>query len=591
MAPEEAGRGGFAMPVKSRLAAAAVAIGLVAAACGGDDPAATTAPATATTAVGAAASTTAATPSTTAPAATTTTTAGPDTTLPFRLGDEPEPFDAEFVDSAAPVSAEIGVEGGTIEAVAPDGTTFELRIPNGALFAEETITMTPVESAAGTLPDGAIAAGVRLEPEGLLFLASAELDITPPSIPSDGVVALGAAAAGENLHLFPSTETGGVVTLPVAHFSIYTIVGSGPNLAGLFSTRVPSGREQQALALLAYVDGRFSDSENYRAERNQILADWATGLLGDVRSGGPANDWTLLNLAGEAMSLSYQLAGADAAVLSLFGAIQASLSQAMEAAASRAFERCVSGNEPEQAFKILRWWFADVSFSLLVVPPSAANESHYRRLLDGCFRFEFVVDVDSSGVAEDISFEVAHRARIPMEVPPSTGGPRGLFVGSSGGRISFPSFMGQQPVTRYTLQGSLPDVCKPVGFPGEVTVEIEGDLLGGGFRVTDLQAPAVLDRVESLTVDVLWEPPPQTIVDCGQGVNPPVPTWAPWFLDGDYDNVTFSSTSDTILTSFAARIELPTKSGGTVFAEDTFPNSYQGVRQTTRVAVEHVPRR
>jgi hypothetical protein len=585
------------MPAPARFAAAVAAVALLAASCGGDDPAATTAATTGSGDPAGVTTTTTAAGTTTSAGGQSTSTAGAPTTagapglLPFDLGADPDPLAADFVEAGDPVSSDIGPEGGTIAAAAGDGTGFELRIPEGALLTTETITMTPVESAPESLPDGATASGVRLEPEGLLFLAPAELTATPPAVPSDGILALTGTAAGENLHLLPSAEAGGSVTMPVAHFSIYTIVGSGPNLAGFFSARVPSGREQQALSLLGYLGARFSDSENYPAERNRILTEWATGLLGDVQSSGLANDWVLLNLAGEAMSLSYQLRGAGAEVLSLFAAIQISLSRAMEEAAVRAFERCVTANEAEQAFTILRWWFADVSFSLLVVPPSAANESHYRRLLDGCFRFEFVVDVDSTGVADDISFEVEHRARIPMDVPPSTGGPRGLFVGSGGGRISFPVFVGEQPVTKYTLQGSLPEVCKPVAFPGEVTVEIEGGLLGGGFRITDLQSPAVLDRVESLTVDVLWEPPPQTIIDCGQGVSPPVPTWAPWFLDGDYDNVVFSSTSDTILASFGARIEMTPRSGGTVFAEDTFPNSYQGVRQTTRIAVEHVPQR
>ena len=40
-----------------------------------------------------------------------------------------------------------------------------------------------------------------------------------------------------------------------------------------------------------------------------------------------------------------------------------------------------------------------------------------------------------------------------------------------------------------------------------------------------------------------------------------------------------------------ARIEMTARSGGKVFAEGTFPNSYQGVSQTTRIAIEHVPQR
>ncbi len=63
---------------------------------------------------------------------------------------QPNPLTvAPQLDAAHMISKAIGPEGGVIETTAADGTHYRLTIPEDALEATETITMTPVAQSAG----------------------------------------------------------------------------------------------------------------------------------------------------------------------------------------------------------------------------------------------------------------------------------------------------------------------------------------------------------------------------------------------------------------------------------------------------------
>ena len=105
-------------------------------------------------------------------------------------------------DPGRTTTAVIGAEGGTIKAIAEDGTTYELVIPPDALDFDETISMTPVSSTAGLPLSNGMAGAVILEPAGIIFYEPATLIITPAATPS-GEMAVGFAydGTGEEFHL------------------------------------------------------------------------------------------------------------------------------------------------------------------------------------------------------------------------------------------------------------------------------------------------------------------------------------------------------------------------------------------------------
>src|SRR3954453_16565669 len=72
--------------------------------------------------------------------------------------------------------------GGTLNATGPDGSTYKLEIPAGALPSDTTIKMTPVASIGG-LPFTSAAGGVDLQPEGLALLKTARLTVAPVHVP------------------------------------------------------------------------------------------------------------------------------------------------------------------------------------------------------------------------------------------------------------------------------------------------------------------------------------------------------------------------------------------------------------------------
>ncbi|HEU5101447.1 MAG TPA: hypothetical protein VFU22_20635 [Roseiflexaceae bacterium] len=107
--------------------------------------------------------------------------------LPLVVGSaatEPgNPAPARFIDDAGRAAhAAIGPEGGTLSAMAADGTRFELVVPAQALDFSEAITMTPVLRAESLPLSGGLIGAVNLEPTGLTFYEPATLRIIPAAL-------------------------------------------------------------------------------------------------------------------------------------------------------------------------------------------------------------------------------------------------------------------------------------------------------------------------------------------------------------------------------------------------------------------------
>ncbi len=151
----------------------------------------------------------------TAPA--TTVAATPEEQLDALLSRAPVSADIE-VESDGSATATIGPDGGSIDVVGADGTTYTLDIPAEALVTPVDIVLTPLS---GVVPaiDGAELIGVAAEPDGIAFLRPAPLTITGDAV-TDDWVGWGALGDGTELALSPTVRGGASRTMPVAHFSI-----------------------------------------------------------------------------------------------------------------------------------------------------------------------------------------------------------------------------------------------------------------------------------------------------------------------------------------------------------------------------------
>ena len=137
------------------------------------------------------------------------------------LDPDTEPITATTtVDQSRAVSARIGAAGGTLTATGADGSTYSLEIPAGALVEDIEVRMTPIVSMEGLpLPNG-LAAGVRLEPEGMSFYDFVTLTIEPAeAISADQLLPIGSEGGTGALYLPLIDLDPDTIRLRLLHFS------------------------------------------------------------------------------------------------------------------------------------------------------------------------------------------------------------------------------------------------------------------------------------------------------------------------------------------------------------------------------------
>ena len=128
-------------------------------------------------------------------------------------------------DAALTVSGTVtAAGGGSLSATAADGTVFTLNVPAGAVLQDQDVSMTPAR-ATGAFPfAGGLAAGVDLQPSGLVLIGGATLSIhTPAPISRTEETAVAWNGSGEDFFLFPPDPTGGDLRLYILHLGGYGV--------------------------------------------------------------------------------------------------------------------------------------------------------------------------------------------------------------------------------------------------------------------------------------------------------------------------------------------------------------------------------
>ena len=101
---------------------------------------------------------------------------------------------------------------------------FTLELPPDALYAPQTVTLTPVSDLGGLPFAGGLVAGVEIEPSGLELLVPGTLTIQPPALPSpDRTLPFAYARAGQDFILYPRDPNTASLRLPLTTFGGYGI--------------------------------------------------------------------------------------------------------------------------------------------------------------------------------------------------------------------------------------------------------------------------------------------------------------------------------------------------------------------------------
>jgi len=321
---------------------------------------------------------------------------------------------------------EIGVEGGSLEVTAVDGTLFRLVVPPDALFSPVTIKMTPSASVDGVPFEAGALAAVHLDPEGLIFFQSVELFIHPPSTVSlDEIVSFGTFADGKDFYLHPGLREAGEVRLLISHFSNYGVAAEvQKEIERLQQSYTPRQAEanakNQAWVILDIVDDPSAQLDAYEkiakqwfynsvliklldAEANEEVIDSA---IGQYLNWFQFVDTMGLMTEGGSGELIQRL---DLEIDLALNSIASALNNAFE----NARRRCVQNNQPEEALKMLRWGV--VAGYLDVWGRSGFDKADATANLKSCFSFELVFRSRVKGKLDGKDFLSQVIARIPLK--------------------------------------------------------------------------------------------------------------------------------------------------------------------------------
>jgi hypothetical protein len=480
-----------------------LAAALVGGACGGgDDPAAPTVTES---------------PSTSATGAVTT---GPPTPA-----DLPALSVSYAPDVSAAVISEVDGSGGTLTTTDAAGAVYTLTIPEGALRGPEAITMTPIGVQQSDI-EGLTIAGVALEPEGLVFLRPATLEIERANPPA---AAFGSSDGGSDFHLTPAS-VGTTTRIPVPHFSEVGVIEGRAEADKVRDGYRGGHRQVRYLQELATVMERVEDPEARLDAVSAVFDDWFADI---TRVAEGANSPSQVNdIYAEFLVATSNLTAIEVILeqaLSSLGPAISVAASAIQDATDRMFReanlRCIQDREPNRVFEMLRWgtlhqFLWDEGWG----PHDRAEE--FEKALDACMRFEASFKSNASGQEGDAFFSADVRATVELgfgEFGPSLFFSRGDFRSPEiedtvGGFAALSSPAGDSE-------------CNPTGSIG-VILDLALDYGGGGaLAETSVGVQSLLIRFPVI---------PTWICTATQGsFNVQEALWYPWFLGMELDLVDF----------------------------------------------------
>ena len=329
------------------------------------------------------------------------------------------PFDgrvAVMTDDVRAASAAIGPEGGVVATSGPDGTTYTLTVPPGALAADTTITLTPV-AAIDDLPlTNGLLAAVELAPEGLqLFVPATLTMVLPAAVDPAGVVGFDWAGRGAGFGLELAAVDGATLTLGVTHFSGAGAGIAAPEDLAAIQALPSTPADAAAVSALLALDAAGELAPGPYAV---VLRDWYDASVGPLLAAATASDhglraalheWVRFTfLTGPDMLLALglpfdlqALLGADGfALANRLDEGRGLVAAGLRATVARANAACLAEQRAAHAEAALRW--REIAAALGVA--TAAAQLDLDTVLD-----QLCVAV----VYETLSFPQAPQAGVP----------------------------------------------------------------------------------------------------------------------------------------------------------------------------------
>lgn len=408
-------------------------------------------------------------------------------------------------DATATVSVEIGADGGSLSTTDTNGVEYTLTIPEGALFAPQEIVVTPI--ALVDSPFGAAEVfAVSMEPNGLVFLEPATLEISGRTFDQSTSVAFSSDHSGDDFRA-QIAIIGDTATVQVAHFSNGGfLTATEEEIDSIFDEYAPHSREGQHVQEIAIINRRVEDADARGDALADVLVSWFAAIQSDVST---ASDGAAVErLLGEFVNARSYLdllrqPDEDSTIAPSADAAMVAAAEAIQEAAVRMFDqenlRCIQDRDPDAMFGMLKWlllysWIGEVT-------QDDSGSDELTGAVKQCARFR----VEFRSTAEfEFSSEV--NATVPLEFQ------GGAEIRVDAGTMTYPAVQG-------TLNGTgvAGELTCTTQAPIDVALNLAFNPVFGSLSDSQFNGAAIVVRFYENTNWVCGQTPIQQAL------------WLPWF--------------------------------------------------------------
>lgn len=427
---------------------------------------------------------------------------------------EPEPVYVTFeTEGESRSSAVIGPEGGSLEAISEEGTTYLLELPEGALLSPSEISMTPIRQMEGLPPGAEMAASVLLEPEGLVLFEPATLTIDSPNIEgTEPLYAFTTFSGGEDPHLMPSSHSESSLRLTLTHFSSPGVIEVSNELVwNIEEAFASSNQESQAVTDFLKAQENLSGQDLLDAFIN-ALESWSHAVETRLKNAAAADRFIDRALADYLSWKSWVRIMDEAEGSVADGAVRQALEDriaeldelaatALAEAMERAHDRCVQNRDVNQAIRITRW--ALIAQRLELFGLDGLDRQHSKDLVKTCMRFRVVFTSTNENGMNLGFYDTQVHADFHINL---TEFELGSAVVSGTGSL-------QYNYATLTAQGN---TCRLSTKSGELRVDLSMD-----YNLID--GPAVV--TDKVTIRYTFPTPPKEAMPCNAAANAATEYW------------------------------------------------------------------
>jgi len=467
-----------------------------------------------------------------------------------------KPLPVSFTaDATATVSVEIGVDGGSLSTTDTNGVEYTLTIPEGALFAPQEIAVTPIALVDSPF-DAAEAFAVSMEPNGLVFLEPATLEISGPTFDQSTSVAFSSDHGGDDFRA-QIAIIGDTATIQVAHFSNGGfLTATEEEIDSIFDEYAPRSREGQHVQEIAVINRRVDDADARGDALADVLVSWFAAIQSDVST---ASDGAAVErLLGEFVNARSYLdllrqPDEDSTIAASADGAMVATGVALQEAAVRMFDqenlRCIQDRDPDAMFGMLKWLLLYGWIGTITQDFSGTDQLTSAIKQCARFRVEF-----RSTVEFEFSSEV--NANVPLEF-------QGGEILLDAGTMTYPAVQG-------TLNGTgvAGKLTCTTQAPIDVALNLAFNPVFGSLSDSQFNGAAIVVRFYENTNWVCGQTPMQQAL------------WLPWFT-GAYSS---SRAGDGF---YQFDTERSNKAG--VWAETDLISFSNGVTVTVELKLIHEP--